>query len=631
MFSSSNKSIGQKIPKIVQEMPMQENFKKSSQSNCECGVTNLNYDDTDDHEEQTIHLKAGWNPISFDVSPEDKTIENVFNSVNGNLAWISTFDKGTKTYNPNGWPVFNTLKEIKDGFGYWVNMLDCDELIISGTPIDDCFIRQLDHGWNLVAYPSDSPQSPAIYFESLIPDNDTENLTTTLEFVSSFECGSGTKTYDPNIYPFLNSLTEMKNGFGYWVKVDRSANINVTDRAKFAVIGDFGMAERAVTHDPESGIPGKIQAVANLVDSWEPDFVVTTGDNAYELYSQYYATDDEVSTNSFDDNVGQFYGHYITSNPETNRFFPCPGNHDYHKRLDYGKLYYKYFSLDPDLNVDGDEIKYYDFVKGNVHLFSVSSNEEDDPGITAACGDQYRWLQDKLTNSTSKYKIVYFHHPPFSSGPQGCHPEMDWPFKDWGATAVLVGDNHHYERLEKDGFPYFVNGAGGDAYSSFCSSDCCFQDDDNVISKKQVGHEEGAMLIEELTNGIKFEFWAVSNNGTPSDQHIIYDADINSKLGASTNVIPSGVTFSGLSVLFNSFIPGMSGGSIHYEVNIAEPGKYNLALIDMSGKVLHSEQVEYAFDGAQEGSFKTADLPSGIYVLKMSNSKFSLTEKIIIH
>jgi len=624
---NSSKSIGQDVPKIGQDMSKQENLKRGSQSSCDCGGTGFN-----DDEEQTIHLKAGWNLISFDVSPEDKTIENVFDSVNGNLAWISTFDKGTKTYNPNGWPVFNTLKEIEDGFGYWVNMLNCDELIISGTPIDDCFIRQLDHGWNLVAYPSDSPQSPAIYFESLIPDNDTENLTTTLEFVSSFECGSGTKTYDPNIYPFLNSLTEMKNGFGYWVRVNRSADINVADRAKFAVIGDFGMALRDA-----DGIDANIQAVATLVDSWSPDFVITTGDNSYEI--------DENPDNIFDYNVGQYYqkyiypydGEYGNGSPTgENRFFPCPGNHDYESDIEDGNvepLYYQYFTLPSE-----NEEKYYDFVKGNVHLFSLNSNDHHEPGITAACGDQYRWLQSKLTNSTSKYKIVYFHHPPFSSGPKGCHPEMNWPFKDWGATAVLVGDNHHYERLEKDGFPYFVNGAGASAYSdtNLCdisnpNTDCCLPGNNDVISMEIVGSKEGAMLIEELNNGIKFEFWAVSNNGVPSDQMIIYDANINSKLDASINGIPSGGSFSGLSVLFNSFNPGMAGGSIHYGVNITESGRYNLALIDMSGKVLHSEQVEYAFEGAQKGSFKTADLPSGIYVLKMSNSKFSVTEKVIIH
>jgi len=77
--------------------------------------------------------------------------------------------------------------------------------------------------------------------------------------------------------------------------------------------------------------------------------------------------------------------------------------------------------------------------------------------------------------------------------------------------------------------------------------------------------------------------------------------------------------------------PNRGSGSIQYGINIAEPGMYNLALIDMNGKVLYSEQLEYAYEGTQEGSFKTNNLPPGMYVLSMSNSNFRATEKVIIH
>lgn len=38
---------------------------------------------------------------------------------------------------------------------------------------------------------------------------------------------------------------------------------------------------------------------------------------------------------------------------------------------------------------------------------------------------------------------------------------MRWPFKEWGATAVMSGHAHVYERLEVDNLTYFVNGIGG--------------------------------------------------------------------------------------------------------------------------------------------------------------------------
>ena len=38
---------------------------------------------------------------------------------------------------------------------------------------------------------------------------------------------------------------------------------------------------------------------------------------------------------------------------------------------------------------------------------------------------------------------------------------MQWPFKAWGASAVIAGHDHDYERIIRNGFPYFVDGTGG--------------------------------------------------------------------------------------------------------------------------------------------------------------------------
>ena len=59
------------------------------------------------------------------------------------------------------------------------------------------------------------------------------------------------------------------------------------------------------------------------------------------------------------------------------------------------------------------------------------------------------------------------HHPPFSSGStHGSTLEMQWPYEAWGATAVIAGHDHVYERIIRDdnsdgvNFPYFTIGAG---------------------------------------------------------------------------------------------------------------------------------------------------------------------------
>jgi hypothetical protein len=82
----------------------------------------------------------------------------------------------------------------------------------------------------------------------------------------------------------------------------------------FAVIGNYGENTQAE------------QDVANLVHSWNPNVVLTVGDNNYP----------NGSSRTIDANVGQYYHDYIfpykgTFGPgaTTNRFFPTLGDHDW--------------------------------------------------------------------------------------------------------------------------------------------------------------------------------------------------------------------------------------------------------------------------------------------------------------
>jgi hypothetical protein len=204
---------------------------------------------------------------------------------------------------------------------------------------------------------------------------------------------------------------------------------------RFAVIGDFGAA----------GQPA--QDVAALVQSWTPDFIVTTGDNNYP----------DGAASTIDDNVGQYYHAYIFpyagawgAGAAVNRFFPVLGNHDWNTAG--AQPYRDYFTL------PGNE-RYYETVKGPVHLFVVDSDPHEPDGNTAA-SIQGQWLQSRLAASTAPWKLVFMHHSPYSSGPHGSSVWMQWPFQAWGADAVLSGHDHLYERFAL-GIPYFVNGLGG--------------------------------------------------------------------------------------------------------------------------------------------------------------------------
>lgn len=207
---------------------------------------------------------------------------------------------------------------------------------------------------------------------------------------------------------------------------------------RFAVIGDFGLEG-----EPEA-------AVAGLVASWAPDFVVTVGDNNYP----------GGSAETIDRNIGQYYSQFIAPykgafgpGADTNRFWPTLGNHDWGSG--YPEPYLSYFTL------PGNG-RYYTVERGPVALFALDSMPGEPDGISADSA-QAAWLREALAASPAPWKVVVFHHAPYSSGHHGSSEWMRWPFAEWGARLVLTGHDHTYERVELGGVTYIVNGLGGGA------------------------------------------------------------------------------------------------------------------------------------------------------------------------
>lgn len=215
-----------------------------------------------------------------------------------------------------------------------------------------------------------------------------------------------------------------------------------TDRPRFAIIGDYG------TGDADA------RGVAQLVQAWHAEIIVTVGDNNYPV--------GDVDT--LDKNISQFYGDYFgqVSTGKAQRFFPVLGNHDWMSPGEAGlpTPYLDFFTL------PGNE-RYYRHVQGDVELFMLDSDSREPDGITAD-SVQARWLRDALSSSTAKWKWVFMHHSPYSSSVvHGSEKKLHWPFRQWGADAVFSGHSHVYERLAVDGLPYIVNGLGGAAKYSF--------------------------------------------------------------------------------------------------------------------------------------------------------------------
>ena len=243
-----------------------------------------------------------------------------------------------------------------------------------------------------------------------------------------------------------------------------------------AVIGDYGEAGQ-----PEAD-------VAALVHSWDVDYVLTLGDNNYP--------DGEAST--IDENIGQYYQQYIGNysgsygpGAAENRFFPSPGNHDWHAPS--LQPYLDYFTL------PGNE-RYYEVVLDPVHLFALDS-DSDEPDGRSATSIQAAWLQAQMAISTAPWKLVTLHHAPYSSSStHGSNSTLQWPFADWGATAVLAGHDHTYERIQQDGILYFVNGLGGRSLYNFAAPI-----EGSVV---RYNLDYGAMRLEAAPLCINFSFYS---------------------------------------------------------------------------------------------------------------------------
>ena len=260
---------------------------------------------------------------------------------------------------------------------------------------------------------------------------------------------------------------------------------------RFAVIGDFGIGN------------ANEQFVADMIHSWKPDFIVSTGDNNYPNGRE----------STIDLKVGKYYHDYIFpyhgkygDGADKNRFFPTLGNHDW--RTTNAQPYLDYFTL------PGNE-RYYDFVWGPVHFFAVDNSSHEPDGWTQD-SVQGAWLKDGLAASDSAWNLVVMHRPPYSSSKHGSQKESQWPYEEWGATAVLSAHDHVYERVMRDNFAYFVVGLGGDKIYPFK------RPIEGSVSRYRKMH--GAMVVDVTRNVITFRFYSIDNGGTLIDSYTIRKA-----------------------------------------------------------------------------------------------------------
>jgi hypothetical protein len=189
-----------------------------------------------------------------------------------------------------------------------------------------------------------------------------------------------------------------------------------------------------------------LDATATLLDSI-PGTVFAAGDNAYPNGSaQDYA-------NCYEPSWGR----------HKYRTRPVPGNHEYQTPGAAG--YFNYFGA----NAGSPGRSYYSYREGAWLVIALDSN------IAMGSGSpQAEWLRRLLAAEPTPCTLAYWHHPLFTSGPNGQNNgvrELWRILYDGGAEIVLSGHDHLYERFAPQdadgrldaerGLRQFVVGTGG--------------------------------------------------------------------------------------------------------------------------------------------------------------------------
>ena len=192
-----------------------------------------------DHLNLTLDLKQGWNQISLNLLPDDVTPGAVFDPVifdddTGLQRIVSSRDGSFDPALPN---TLNQLSVLKPGEGYWVKMLSDESLELSAPPVNlEENAINLYEGWNHMGYlPSRA-------------GNIREVLNQALESGVIDRITGKEGVFNPDNPDSFNTLSILRPGLGYWVKVTGSDSFHYSEPG-------VGLTSELSQGDDPFGIP----------------------------------------------------------------------------------------------------------------------------------------------------------------------------------------------------------------------------------------------------------------------------------------------------------------------------------------------------------------------------------------
>jgi len=210
---------------------------------------------------------------------------------------------------------------------------------------------------------------------------------------------------------------------------------NSPNSVKFAVIGDSGRGNQAQRDVADQ--------MVRFHERFAFPFVIMVGDNLYE------------GPASPEDYRLKFEEPYAALLDEGVEFFAVLGNHDDPREVNYehfnmrGRRYYRFA---PPGNLVAR-------ITTPVQFFALDSTYLD--------RDQLTWLDAELAASAAEWKIVFLHHPIYTSGRYRTsafvnRATLESMFRRHHVSVVFSGHEHIYQRSTlQSGIQYFISGGAG--------------------------------------------------------------------------------------------------------------------------------------------------------------------------
>ncbi len=266
-----------------------------------------------------------------------------------------------------------------------------------------------------------------------------------------------------------------------------------TGTLRFAVIGDSGTGDNNQYR--------LAKAFTDIHQRFPYEFVLMLGDNMY-------------GSENARDFQRKFEIPYKPVLDKGVKFYAALGNHD-----STNQRMYKLF------NMNGE--RFYTFrPKAGIRLFALDSNYMD--------RTQLQWLEKELAASGSDWKIMYFHHPIYSSGGRhgsdtALREQLEPLFLKYGVDVVMAGHEHFYERLKpQKGIHYFISGGAGKLRKGDVSGQ---------FTEKSFDTGFHFMIFE--IDGDQMHFQTISDQNRTVDSGIITRRTVDNKAAPSVPAAPA--------------------------------------------------------------------------------------------